>query len=133
MLLTHLVVFFVLTLVLIIVGDLLDLAEVQIVGFAFLFLIGMICISNPLTYPSGEYEIMYSSFSDAECPDPDVYCCTCQLLNTTHNRTTSYSTFNEELPVVGGSLQRLIGFFLAILGLAGAVGTALSLRRFYKK
>lgn len=91
--------------------------ELSIVGFVFMFLLAMVLLNGGIEYPTGT--LTYSNFSYTQNID-----------NLTLLTNSSELVITQYAPVVyHGILQHVIGLWLAIMSIAGFVGSLLALKR----
>jgi len=93
-------------------------AELGIIGFLFLFLLSFVVIDGGLTYQTGFTET-HSYTSLKETPETSIDF----LLNNTETVNT-YSAL-----AIGGTLDRTIGYYLAVCSAVGMIGFLAGLKR----
>lgn len=105
--------------------------EMALVGFVFLFLLGLTLEAGSIEYKTGVNET--NTYSCLCCSNGEVTAspgiCTdelnnsAQLVITKVEKVNTYSTFTA-----GGALSHLIGYWLMIMSIVGFIGVLVSLR-----
>jgi hypothetical protein len=113
MILTLFAILLALTIILIMASKYIEAPGLQLTGYCFLFLLGLVVLFGSLQYPTGE--ISNFGYSGEEI--------------TSVNFTTTYSNFTNEI-YAGVNLNHIIGLFLCITSGLGFAIVLMNLEKF---
>lgn len=117
------IVFLLISIALIIIGNLknyLDAPSVIIAGYTLLFILGIIIITGGLQYSSGDINVVTYNWGIN----------TSEPLNQTVE--TVYESFDDEI-VMGIDLNHFFGFLLSVVGILGFVHVMFNTKKWNRK
>lgn len=126
------------SLILIIAGKFIDAPGLQMGGYTFLFLMGLVVLFGNLEYKTGEIASTTPVYAAAcvygfpdcnfqclqDCINPEVY-----VVNNTLTTTYTYTAFENEI-YAGVNLNHVIGFFICIVSGLGFAIVLMNLDKF---
>lgn len=129
------------TITIIIGGKFIDAPGLQLTGYCFLFLLGLVILFGGIEYKTGEISTttpVYASACvsgfptcafecDQACANPEVY-----VVNNTLTTTNTYTRFENEI-YSGINLNHIIGFFICIISGLGFAIQLMNLNKFSLK
>jgi len=138
MIITLFALLLILTLILIIAGKYIEAPGLQLAGYTFLFLLGIIILFGEVEYQTGELNTLTPTYSigcisgypscgfacEQDCTTPQS-----QIINTLTNTTYTYTHFTNEI-YAGVNLNHIIGFLLCIISGLGFAIVLMNLDKF---
>jgi len=127
-----------LSIVFIIAGKYIEAPAIQMAGWTFMFLLGVIVMSGNLQYTTGAYEQENNYYVCGCCMEGEFYYNDTQiciegeelvLLNTTKQTLTNYTAVTGEI-IPGVDLHHVFGLLLSVIAGFGFVIVLLNLDKF---
>jgi hypothetical protein len=123
MILTIWAIFFVISLLFIIIGSIFNTTVsdvLVIVGWAFIFLLGAVLVFGSLTYKTGETETINYTYGQYNYTQSGENITNIIISSQSINKTDSYTAITSEAGFLNSVVNlHTIGFFIMIIGLFG--------------